>query len=335
MNLLPTDEQTQILDAARKFLAGQAPVERLRPQHGQIGNHDAQLWPEFGELGFLALGLDAARGGVGLDAPEEILLYRELGRNLVSPAILGLSLGARIASRVDGAGLQDAIQSGETRVAIAVPRSPVGTGFSGRYYLLEPEGAAWVLLWSADGAGLFRTADFVDSTDALCMDSHLALERARIDAARPAIWVPVTEEDIERRARLLIAAYAVGLAEAARDMAVDYAKVREQFGKPIGTFQAIKHKCADMAIASEAAWCQTIFAAIAIREGRDDAAFHVTAAKILATDAALKNGAQNIQVHGAFGFTADCDAHLFLKRAHVMNLLGGDLRIQRANLLAC
>ncbi len=335
MNLLPTSEQTQIIDAARSFLAGEAPVERLRPQHGQVGNRDARLWSDFADLGFLSLGLPEHQGGVGLGPCEEALLYRELGRHLISPAVLGLTLGARLAARADDPALLDSIASGAVRVGLANPRGEVRLGpeTDGEFHLIEGQEAAWAIAWSADGAGLFRTSAFSGVESILCMDSHLTLERARLDGAVPLVWVSADEDPIAERALLLVAAYAVGLAEGARDLAVAYAKVREQFGKPIGAFQAVKHRCADMAILAEAAWCQTAFAAVALAGGRRDARFHVTAAKVLATDTALKNAAHDIQVHGAFGFTADADAHLYLKRAHVMDILSGDLRAQRAALI--
>jgi len=335
MNLLPTPEQTQIIDAARSFLAGEAPVERLRPQHGQIGNRDARLWGDLAELGFLSLGLPEHQGGVGLGPCEETLLYREFGRHLISPGVLGLTLGARLAARAEDAALLEAVGAGSVRIGIANPRGPVSLGpeSEGEFHLIEAREAAWAIAWSTDGAGLFRTGEFSAVSDVLCMDSHLTLERARLEVVSPVIWAPAEEDAIGDRALVLVAAYAVGLAEAARDMAVAYAKIREQFGKPIGSFQAIKHKCADMAILAEAAWCQTAFAAVALAKGRGDARFHATAAKLLATDAALKNAAQNIQVHGAYGFTADADAHLFLKRAHVMDILAGDLRAQKAALI--
>jgi alkylation response protein AidB-like acyl-CoA dehydrogenase len=335
VNLLPTPEQIQILDAARNFLSAEAPVERLRPQHGQIGSRDAHLWPDLGELGFFALGLAEADGGVGLGAAEEALLYREFGRHLMSPGVLGLTLGARLAAHRGDAALLEAIVSGAARVALANPRglAEIGPVASGAFHLLEPHDAAWAIVWTSAGAGLFQTGDFTETADVLCMDSHLILERARLQDIEAVVWAPAEKDPIFDRAQLLIAAYAVGLAEACRDAAVAYAKVREQFGKPIGSFQAIKHKCADMAILAEAAWAQTAFAAVTVSMGRADMGFHTKAAKLLAADAALRNAAHNIQVHGAFGFTAEADAHLYLKRAHVMDQLGGDLRAQRAAVL--
>jgi alkylation response protein AidB-like acyl-CoA dehydrogenase len=117
-------------------------------------------------------------------------------------------------------------------------------------------------------------------------------------------------------------------------MAVAYAKERVQFGKPIGSFQAIKHRCADMAMASEMAWAQLLHATIAQRDGTPGAAYQVKAACLLAGRSAVENSSGSIQVHGGIGFTAEMDAHRFVKRARVLEQLGGDPTEQRAALLA-
>jgi len=94
--------------------------------------------------------------------------------------------------------------------------------------------------------------------------------------------------------------------------------VRQQFGRPIGSFQAVKHRCADMAVRAEVARSLTTFAAVALAEGEETAPRHVAAAKVLATDAALANAADNVQNHGGMGFTWEADAHLYLKRAWLL-----------------
>jgi alkylation response protein AidB-like acyl-CoA dehydrogenase len=152
--------------------------------------------------------------------------------------------------------------------------------------------------------------------------------------AKPSFCTPAGDPPLHERALLLLGAFAVGIAEATRDMAVEYAKTREQFGRPIGSFQAIKHICADMAIRCEAAACQTTFASLVLAEGHDGAAFHATSSKLVAAAAAVKNASQNIQVHGAIGFTAEADPHLFLKRAHVIERLWSDSRRCRDRLLS-
>ena len=133
---------------------------------------------------------------------------------------------------------------------------------------------------------------------------------------------------------MLVAAVLVGVAEAARDDAVSYVKDRFQFGKPIGVFQAVKHPCADMAVACEAAWFQTTMAAIAMRDGLPDASFQAAAAKAVATRSAIRGAESDVQIHGGYGFTAEYDPHLFVKRAHVLDRLAGDTSRQLADVLA-
>ena len=336
MYLLPTSEQEQIVDAAKAFLAGEAPVERLRPDIVEIGNNDHLLWPQLGELGFWGLSVPEEAGGVGLSLNEEYLLYREFGRHLVSLGALGLTLGARIAAL---AGLTDAAATmiaGNTRVAIANPRGAAGSsaeGGAGSYHLFEGRGAEWVILWSEAGAALYPIGAFHIVEDVLAMDSHMTLLRAELEPGAPAAYLDAGVDDIRLRAFLLIAAYGVGMCEATRDMAVEYAKIREQFGQPIGKFQAVKHRCAEMAIRTEVAYCQATYAALALSENLADKRLQVVSAKLLAVDSALRNGADNIQTHGAFGFTAEGDAHLYLKRAHTIDFLGGTLREQKAEVL--
>jgi alkylation response protein AidB-like acyl-CoA dehydrogenase len=108
-------------------------------------------------------------------------------------------------------------------------------------------------------------------------------------------------------------------------MAVAYAKVREQFGRPIGSFQAVKHHCANMAIAARSARDQVTFAAIAIDDGREDAALQVECALLTAGEAALENAGKNIQIHGGIGFSDEADPHLILKRTRVLLALAGGL----------
>ena len=335
MNFLLSEEQTQVVDSLRDLLVDQMPVARFRPPAAQIGNSDQAFWPRLGELGFLGIALPESDGGIGLTAAEEMLAYREFGRHLLSPAILGLTLGAQLAARLRPDMLVEILR-GQLPIALANPRGAVRLGelCQGQFHLIDAKHADWVLICTAEGAALLQRTDFTDVADVAATDHVLSLERGTLSGARAACWRGATTDSLYPRAQLLVSAYAVGLAEATRDMAVEYAKARQQFGKPIGSFQAIKHLCADMAIRAEAATCQVIFAALVQAEGHSGADFHSTAAKLVAVQAALDNAAQNIQVHGAIGFTAEADAHLFIKRAHVLEQLWGNTRQQRRLMLA-
>jgi alkylation response protein AidB-like acyl-CoA dehydrogenase len=335
MNFLLSDEQTQIVDSLGSFLNDRAPVSRFRPPAPQIGNADRAFWPQVGELGFLGIALPESQGGIGFGAAEEMLAYREFGRHLLSPSILGLTLAARLAAKADSPLLEAAL-TGHLRVGLASARGSVRLGgeCSGEFHLFDAKDAPWVLICGEAGAALLRRSDFSEVAAVLGTDHVIGLERGRLAAARPQIWVDAAAEPVYARAQLLLAAYAVGIAEATRDMAVEYAKNRQQFGKPIGSFQAVKHLCADMAIRTEAALCQVIFAGLIQAEEHEGVDFHTVAAKLVAVDAALKNAASNIQVHGAIGFTAETDAHSYLKRAHLIEQLWGDSRHQRQRMLA-
>lgn len=330
MDLLPSDDQQQIVDTIKDFLRNEAPVDRLR-EFGAIGNPDARLWPQLGELGFFALGLPEDKGGVGLSAAEEMLAFQQFGYHLVSPAIFGLVLGARIAAFVGDDDLRDELLTGGLKVGLANSRGAAAGPQD--YHLLEAEDADWILLVTEAEAGLYPRDAFDGITRVDSTDSVLILERANL-VGSPRVSIPADVDNIHDRALMLIGAYAVGIGEGARDLAVDYAGIREQFGQPIGAFQSIKHICADMAIRSEAALCQASFAALVMDEGSPDTPFHATASKIVACETAVMNAADCIQVHGAFGFTSEANVHHYLKRAHFADMMWGALREQRKRILA-
>jgi alkylation response protein AidB-like acyl-CoA dehydrogenase len=332
MNLLPTPEQQEIVDALSSFLKERAPVSRLRPPAPQIGNSDREIFCELGDLGIWGCALPEAVGGTGLNAAEEALIYRELGRHLLSPAAFALTLGAHLVAPVDSA-LLSKFMDGSAQVGIANPLSTVSLADrgNGTLHLFDSAAAEWILICDQRGTYLFRRDAFTDVQSVSSMDNLVTLHRARLEDAQPSFYM--TADALHDRALLLLSAFAVGMAEAARDMAVEYAKTREQFGRPIGSFQAIKHICADMAIRCEAALCQTSLASLVLAEGHEGAAFHATASKLVSASSAIKNASENIQVHGAIGFTAEAEPHLFLKRAHLIEQLWGDTRQCRERLL--
>jgi len=127
------------------------------------------------------------------------------------------------------------------------------------------------------------------------------------------------------RLRLIDAAALAGISQAALDMSVAYAGTRTQFGRPIGSFQAVKHHCANMVSAARRARDQTVLRRFAIDEGRDDAALQVECALFVAGSAALENAGKNIQIHGGMGFSDEADPHLLLKRAQLLSTIAGGL----------
>jgi alkylation response protein AidB-like acyl-CoA dehydrogenase len=331
MDFLPDDEQQQIIDSVRDFFASELAVERLRPERLAADDGGRSKWSAIGELGFFGLGLPESMGGVGYTLAEEALLFREAGRFLVTPALLAQVLGARIAAEAGQVDVAQALLSGSVRAA---PMLPLGQArlrpeISGDFHLFDARGAVWLVAWREQAAVLLPAGSVRPQTVA-CLDEAIPLARASFHDFSPSQTAGTA---LARRASVLLAAQCVGLAEGARDMAVGYAKLREQFGQPIGGFQAIKHRCADMAVRAEAAWFQTVFAALSLRDGLPDAAQQVAAAVLVASSAAHENAAANVQVHGGMGYTAECNAHRYVKRARILDRLAGGMRAHERALL--
>jgi alkylation response protein AidB-like acyl-CoA dehydrogenase len=336
IDLQPTAEQEEPAAAAASFLAGELPTTRLRPVGERVLNQDAEKWPQLGSLGFFGISVPEALGGVGYSIIEEVLVFREFGRHLVSPQALATALGAQVAARTKQVELAADIMAGKAPVGIAVSMDGDDEKGLGKLpcYLIEAHNAEWVISWSGSGAALTRTTAFTDIEPVPSTDSTISLVTAVPRRHTAEIWLPADQLAIHQRALLLTAATLVGMAEASRDDSVAYAKVREQFGQPIGSFQAVKHRCADMATRASAARAQTLLGALTHTERTTDATFQIIAAKIVSSDAAIRNAAANIQNHGGIGFTAEVDAHHFLKRSHLFDQLGSDQRTLRERLLA-
>jgi len=311
VDLIPDEDQSAIEDSVLSFLADVLPVERLRDEATHGGAGEVAVWDQLAELGLFGLGLPEEQGGLGLGLGEEALIARGFGRHLISPSLLAQLCAPHLAT--DEA-TRSALISGEKRAAFAIANG----------YVLDGEQADCVVIFGPEGASLRPRGDLALSQTEGGLDHTMKFERLDGGAGNG---------QPNLRIEVLIAAYLVGLSQAATDMAVEYAKTREQFGQPIGAFQAIKHSCADMATRAAAANTQTLYAATVLGHGEDDAC-EAAAARVLARSAAIENSKANIQTHGGMGFTAECDAHLFLKRAIVMDMLGSDAKMRRAALTA-
>jgi alkylation response protein AidB-like acyl-CoA dehydrogenase len=334
VDLLPSSDQLELVGAASEFFAEQLPIGTIRERRAEPSAISTKIWSAGAELGLLGLSAAEDVGGSGRELDDEVLLFRELGRGLVPGPFLGSVLGARVAALAGHADLACSIIAGDAPVGLAERRAD-GTGgtggkdgadamtLSGRFDLFDAVGTRYLLVVDGDAACLVETAEVVDLTPVECIDPGTRLATARADGARVLCRVTAGQDPIRLRGLVLAAGMLVGLAEAVRDQAVEHAKTREQFGRPIGVNQAIKHACADMAVAAEAALSQTLFAAVGLRSGHSDAEFQVLAAKVVAGRAAIDGAAANIQIHGGMGYTYEHDAHLYLERAHVFHELLG------------
>ncbi|PTX04101.1 acyl-CoA dehydrogenase family protein [Pararhodobacter aggregans] len=299
MNLDLSDEQSQILDAAEALLQAEYPLSRLRSGAAE----DLTRLVEFGLFGLGLAGED------GSDLLTEALLHARLGRHLLTPSTLAAAVAARLAAQAGDDALASRIADG------ALPVS-AGVATGGDLLLCDAPGATMAVWREGD---TLRWGPCDSGAAAPPAGGGLPLTRtprpAGAATAPSAPW------------QLLVAAQLLGTAEAALDLSVAYARTREQFGRPIGAFQAIKHHCADMALGVAMVSAQLDFAALALEAGQEDADFQIAALARLAPRIALRNARMAIQIHGGIGFSDEADAHLILKQAHRLGqlLLPADL----------
>lgn len=334
MDLLFSPEQEAIADAVRDLVIAAVPLswhhDSDRPGAGSRFPAGARYWGGLSELGLFGLAVSEDKGGAGLALADEVVAFRELGRALAPGPLVGTVLAARVAASAGDQGLLDDLLSGRARVAVAFaqPGSPVDVGERVRGVLRchDAEAADKVLVCTPTAFALVDVAvlqpQLVDA-----MDPTAPVTVAKVDSsARIVVGAGDHAAGLWSRGILLTAAQHCGMAEATRDMSAEYARTREQFGKPIGVFQAVKHRCAEMAVRAELAHFQTVYAALATDKGLPDAAFGAASAGVVARRAAHQNAADNIQNHGAMGFTVEADPHLYTRRILALQHAFGSVR---------
>jgi alkylation response protein AidB-like acyl-CoA dehydrogenase len=325
-DLVLNNDQVMITESVREYLASEAPIERLRPN--AVPRDFAHVWAGMIELGWFGLGLPEVVGGAGLGLVEEVLVQRECGRYLISPSILATVLGAHAAVEAGDEALARALVTGESSAAIALVLRAKRSGNRSAAYAFDWDERDLLIAWADTGMGLFDTGRFEDARLNTGLDDSVRMHVGALAVSKPRHWMSAARAPIALRAQVLLAARLIGLAEHACDLTVEYAKVREQFGKPIGSFQAVKHRCADMVLRARLAWNQTALACLKVQAAAQDAALHAAAAKLIAAQAAHENGRAAIQLHGAIGFQSECDVHWFMKRAHLYDQIGGGMHVQ-------
>lgn len=283
MHFQLTDDQRALRDGVRELLEGRFGRQTLRAALDAPGL-DRALWRELGEAGFFALRLPEAEGGVGLGLPEAVLAFEQVGRVLLPGPLVAthLAAGAGAGAVVPGAA------TGETVV-------------------------------TAVQGGL---VEWLDEADVVVGDASGAVPLRSVDPLTPLHRVPEgggTDPLALPLAVLLTAAEQLGSASRTCELAVQHARAREQFGQPVGAFQAIKHLCAGMLERVETARA-AVYAAAVTADPLD-----IAAARLLADEAALRGARDCLQIHGGMGFTWESDVHLHLKRAWVRACRSGDV----------
>jgi alkylation response protein AidB-like acyl-CoA dehydrogenase len=305
MDFRVTEAQQELRDAVRSFCRTRLTVGLLHELANRDG-FDQALWKEVAELGVFGLRRAEAQGGSGLGMAEAVLVFEELGRCLAPGPLIWSHLAADL---VDGA-------AGGAVVVGALDL----TGASPAPYLVEH--------WTALDVLLLLKPDGVERLDPKRLPAQPV--STPLDPLTPLHHAqslpdgePIGGVDVARRLRLegttLAAAQLLGIAEATLELAVSYAKLREQFGRAIGSFQALKHMMADMFARQELARAGVYAAAATLdRPEVGDVDRAASSAKLLAGEAAMKNSRACIQIHGGMGYTWEVPAHYYFKRAWVL-----------------
>jgi alkylation response protein AidB-like acyl-CoA dehydrogenase len=327
-----SDEQAMIAESVRGYLARELPIERLRPKAPP--RDLALVRTGMAELGCFGLGLPEAVAGTGLGLAEELLVQRECGRCCASPSVLATVLAAHVALRAGDAALARALVTGKSAAALAIVAGAGPDGDRSPVYAFDWNADDPLLVWNDAGMGLYAAETFTQAQPEECLDESLTMHGGVLALTRPRHWVGAAQAPLALRAQVLLAAQLTGLADQACELTVAYSKTREQFGKPIGSFQAVKHRCADMALRAQLGWYQTAFACLKLQAAAPDSALQVAAAQLTAAHAAHENGRAAIQLHGAIGFQSECDAHWCMKRAHLYTQAGGGMQTQARRVIA-
>ncbi len=357
MNFAFSEEQEELRRSVRRFMEDRSPMTEVRRLMETTEGFDRGVWSQMADqLGLQSLVVPEAYGGAGFSFVELAIVLEEAGAALFgAPLFSTVALAATALMASDDepakADLLPGIASGDTIATVALTEESGRWDLDGVSLRATPSGGGWVL----DGHKMFvldgHTADLL----LVAARSDAGVGLFAVDAGAPGlVRTPLATMDQTRKqarlelsgtparlvgedggagpvlARMLdlaavaLAAEQVGGAQRCLDMSVQYAKERIQFGRPIGSFQAIKHKCADMLMQVESAKSAAYYAAWAAAEGSDELPVVASLAKSYCSEAYFHAAAENIQIHGGIGFTWEHDAHLYFKRAKSSELLFGD-----------
>lgn len=357
MNFAFTEEQDELRKTVRQFLDAKSAEAAVREQMETENGFDPAVWSQMGEqLGLQGLIVPEEFGGSGYSYVELGIVLEEMGRSLLcAPFFSTVVLAANTLIHSGDAAAQAAhlpgIADGSTIATLAftepsgkwdesgitMEATASGDGFTltgTKMFVIDGHTANLVLVAARTGKGVSLFAvegDAAGLTRTALSTMDQTRKQAKLEfAGTPATLVGTEGEGWTVLSRVLdlaavgLAAEQVGGAQKVLDMAVDYAKVRVQFGRPIGSFQAIKHKCADMLLEVESAKSAAYYGMWCAAELNDELPSVASLAKAYCSEAYFHATAENIQIHGGIGFTWEHPAHLYFKRAKSSELLFGD-----------
>jgi alkylation response protein AidB-like acyl-CoA dehydrogenase len=364
-----SQEQTMLRDLVRELLRTHSPASRVRQVMATPAGYDPQLWRQLSEVGLPGLAVPTSHGGQGWGMVELAIVFEEFGRAVYPGPFLASTLATLALNDADDAQLAarylPALASGDRRGTLAWLERNLTWGPASIELAASCSGDGWSLSGTkqlvpfASSADVFvvaaRTSPAAHHPDGLTLfavDANAAgLEIAPVTSMDPTARdatvtlhkVPVGLDqvlgDVDRgwnileptllQGAVLACAEMLGAARAALEASVAYARTRHQFGQPIGSFQAVKHQCADMLVDVENAYAATYYAAWALAADAPDARLAASTAKAFVSDAARRVCGSAIQVHGGIGFTWEYDLHLWFKRAKHLEPRFGDADTHR------
>jgi alkylation response protein AidB-like acyl-CoA dehydrogenase len=364
VNFSFSDDQILLKNSVRAALDEQCKPAHVRSMSEDPMGYSDQLWGEMAKLGWLGLPFPEEQGGAGLGLVELALVIEEMGRAAYPGPFfatvvlggLGIMLGGSAAqkdkwlsaiaagkARATAALLEEHLDWDPAATATTAVKSGAGWTLSGLKRFVPWAHAADVVLVPArspEGLSLFLvdpkssgvTLKPMIGIDLANRWSEMRLDKVAVGAeailGQPGTAGPLLDS-LLRRAAVMSSAEMLGAARRCLDMSVEYVKVREQFGQPIGSFQAIRHRCAEMLLEAENAHAAVYYASWALTAGAEDATVASSICKAYVSDAARKVCGDAIQVHGGIGFTWEYDLHLYMKRAKGLEPLYGDAQYHR------
>jgi alkylation response protein AidB-like acyl-CoA dehydrogenase len=364
MNLSFTPEQDELRSMVCRLLDAKSAGADVRRAMDSVDGFDSELWAQLAELGLAGLAIPEEFGGAGYGPVEVGIVMEEAGRALLAAPYFSsvvLASTALMESRDDALAkeLLPQLASGEARaalawvedggrwdeagIALAASRTPSGWTLTGsKSFVIDGHTADHVIVAgrTSRGVSLFVVDSQAEGLRRVALPTmdptrkqarlEFAATPARLLGAEGDGW-PTLARTLDRAA-IQLAAEQVGGAAGVLDMAVGYAKVRTQFGRPIGSFQAIKHTCAEMLLSVETARSAAYYALFAAAADDPDLAVLASLAKTYCSEAFFRVAGANIQVHGGIGFTWEHPAHLYFKRATSSQAYLGDPVHHRARL---
>jgi alkylation response protein AidB-like acyl-CoA dehydrogenase len=316
MNFDFTDDQQAIKRTAKDLLA-----DRFKPEHvrelAEAKAYDDDAWREMCELGWAGIFIDEARGGQELGTVELIILMEELGYALAPVPFLS---NAAAGLAIQAAGSDEQRERWLPGLASGELRGTVGLLRGGEARLVPDAAEADLIVLAGDDGAVVAERGGAEVEPFETLDATRRFGRVRADGGDP---LPGDVQPALDRICAALAAETVGVGQRAMEMAVDYARERKQFDRPIGSYQAVSHRCAQMLLEVEGARSAAYYAAWCADAAPDQLAQAASMAKAYASDAGWRVCTASLQVHGGIGFTWEHDLHFYLKRAKANALMFG------------